>query len=249
MAKMNLLEMVQSILNDMDSDEVGSISDTIEAGQVASILKDTYFELLVNIDKVPENKELFKLTALSDLDRPNYLKIPTNVTSLDWFKYNKTDDSQVQFGIVRYKCPEDFTNMVFSLNSTDANVQKVTDFSGIELLVRNDKEPEWYTTFDDEHLVMDSFDSGVEATLQAHKTLAYGQVEPAWSATDSFVPDLDSNLFPLLLSEAKSKCFVNLKQSANPKQEQIARRQLVATQNNKHRLTDRNKSPRPDYGR
>ena len=42
MAKMTLLAMVQDILNDMDGDEVNSISDTVEAEQVAQIIKTTY---------------------------------------------------------------------------------------------------------------------------------------------------------------------------------------------------------------
>ncbi len=38
-----LLDMVQEILSDMDSDEVESIDDTVEAEQVVSILKSTYY--------------------------------------------------------------------------------------------------------------------------------------------------------------------------------------------------------------
>ena len=40
-----LLQMVQSILSDMDSEAVNSISDTVEAEQVASVIQDTFFEL------------------------------------------------------------------------------------------------------------------------------------------------------------------------------------------------------------
>ena len=42
MAKMTVLEMVQDILNDMDSDEVNSINDTIEAQQVANTVRTVY---------------------------------------------------------------------------------------------------------------------------------------------------------------------------------------------------------------
>ena len=36
---MTLLDMVQDVLNDLDSDEVNDIDDTIEAQQIAQIIK------------------------------------------------------------------------------------------------------------------------------------------------------------------------------------------------------------------
>lgn len=42
MAKRTLLDIVQEILNDMDSDEVTSINDTIESLQVANIVRSCY---------------------------------------------------------------------------------------------------------------------------------------------------------------------------------------------------------------
>ena len=39
--KTTLLQIVQSILSDMDSEEVNSISDTTEAQQIASVVEDT----------------------------------------------------------------------------------------------------------------------------------------------------------------------------------------------------------------
>ena len=39
--KKNLLEIVQNILSDMDSEEVNTISDTVEAMQVAQIVETT----------------------------------------------------------------------------------------------------------------------------------------------------------------------------------------------------------------
>ena len=40
--KMTLIELVQDVLNDLDSDEVNHIDDTIEAQQVAQIIKTSY---------------------------------------------------------------------------------------------------------------------------------------------------------------------------------------------------------------
>ncbi len=45
--KYTLLEIVQEILSDMDSDEVNSIDDTTESEQVATIVKSTYLSMML----------------------------------------------------------------------------------------------------------------------------------------------------------------------------------------------------------
>ena len=42
--KMTLLEMVQNILSDMDSEEINSLSDSNEAEQVALVIKTTLLQ-------------------------------------------------------------------------------------------------------------------------------------------------------------------------------------------------------------
>ena len=66
---------------------------------------------------------------------------------------------------------------------------------------------------------------------------------------DSFTPDLDANLFPLLLNEAKSLAFVEIKQSSNPKAEQYARRQYTRWANDRSNIHEENHMKGPDYGR
>jgi len=46
MPKLTVLDMVQDVLSDMDSDEVSSIDDTVEAMQVAQIIKTAFYEVI-----------------------------------------------------------------------------------------------------------------------------------------------------------------------------------------------------------
>ena len=62
--KKTLLQIVQNILSDMDSEDVNSLNDSIEAQQVASIVEDTYYNIIAT-RHIPEHQELIKLTALS----------------------------------------------------------------------------------------------------------------------------------------------------------------------------------------
>ena len=70
-----LLSMVQSILSDMDSEDVNSISDTVEAQQIASVIQDTYFNL-ISAREIPEHKQMLQLTSLSDSQKPTHFSIP-----------------------------------------------------------------------------------------------------------------------------------------------------------------------------
>lgn len=235
----------------MSSDKINSISDTVESEQVASIIKDTYFNLLNTLDQIPENKQLIQLGALGDLTRPNYMVIPDGVLRIETIRYNVIKDGVTdQYCVMKYYNPEEFLQRSFYNNTTDAAVIRVPDIENpnVHILIRNDKSPEFYTLFDDQYVVFDSYDVSIEDTLQEHKSVVHAQVEPAWSTTDTFVPALDSNLFPLLLAESKSLCFVNLKEIANPKVEQVSRGQKVSIQNNKKKTRNRYNTY-PNFGR
>ncbi len=69
-----VLDLVQTILNDMDSEPVNQLTDTLEAEQVAKVLKNT-FEDIVATRIVPEHQELLKLTPASDSAYPHYVPL------------------------------------------------------------------------------------------------------------------------------------------------------------------------------
>lgn len=226
MSKLTILDMVQDILNDMDADEVNSISDTAEALQVAQILKTTFFEMISRKDW--QHLRKFKaLDAVADSARPTHLKLPVNVSRLDAFNYDvqKVTDTRNKYQEMIYQYPDEFVRQANELNSSDASVTTVTTFDGISLNVRNDRSPQYYTSFDDEYLVLDSHDSAVDSTLQSSKSQVLVYETPTWTATDGFTPDLPTEAFPALLAEAKSVASVKLNQEADQKAEQQSQRQ------------------------
>jgi hypothetical protein len=80
--------------------------------------------------------------------------------------------------------------------------------------------------------------------------MAYGEVTPVWSNADDFIPNIDEEQVPLLLNEAKSLAFFELKQSAHPKAEQFAKRQWSAMQKTKSRSNiPTSFDSLPDFGR
>jgi hypothetical protein len=244
---MTVLEMVQKVLDSLDGDEVNSISDTVESMKVANTLEDVFYNMVTNGD-IPEHKGLLQLEALGNSAMPNYLRLPADVSRIESVRYNMSDDTRVEYKPVHYLIPEEFITRMVSLDSTEATVTSVTDPTGPTILCRNDKMPEYWTSFDDEYMVFDSYDSDIDDTLQESKSLVLGRTVPSFSKTDDFVPDIDDNLFPWLLNEAKSWASLESKQQPHQKAEQQSRRQKVFYQHERNRF-DQVKDSGPDYGR
>lgn len=224
--KQTLLELVQDILNDLDSDEVNSITDTVEALQVAQILKTTFYEIISGREW-PHLKELINLDAVSDTSRKTVLKLPSNISELKWLNYNKIKEGEtrVRWKEVEYLYPDEFILKLNQRDSDSDNTETMTNLNGVTYTVRNDKAPSYWTSFDDEYLTFDSYDNEVDTTLQASKTQAFVTKEPTWTTSDTFIPDLPSEAFSLLLSEAKSVASLKLNQVADEKSEQQSKRQ------------------------
>lgn len=127
----------------------------------------------------------------------------------------------------------DYTN---NFNLNDGNVSSFVFTEGANSFTfyyKNDSQPNYATVVENFYFIFDSFDNTQDSTLQSSKVLCSGQTIPVFTMTDSFIPDLDDYQFPLLLSEAKSLAFFELKQTLHQKAEQENKRQWSQVQKNK----------------
>lgn len=247
--KMTLLEMTQNILSAMDSDEVNSVADTVESLQVAEEIRTTFYEVFSN-RMIPELAGLVTLEGIQDLERPNVLRLKDKSARIKWLRY-KNFRNKGELRELEYISPEEFMQrFVFQGNSENDHWSpvKLIGDNPFTYNIQNNRCPQYWTSFDDKHLVFDSFDQENETTLHGSSAIAWGTKNPEFKLEDDFVPPIDDHLFPLLLAEAKSACFVNIKQIANSKEEQRARRQLVRSQNKKLRTGYMENMPN-DYSR
>jgi len=239
--KTTLLQIVQSILSDMDSEDVNSIADTIEAQQIASVVEDTYFNLIA-AREIPEHKTLLKLTGLGDTSKPTHMEYPANVKYIERLEYDVGTAPEKDYRIIPFVEP-----LVF-LDRMDESDTRVTTFNdSVEIFIKTDEHPSYYTSFDDEYIVMNAHKADDDQTLNANKVRAYGSVYPTFSRTDSHIIDLDNTFMPLLLAEAKSACFSLFKGGSDPKIEQAARRLKSYVQNDQYK--SRRPNVRNQYGR
>jgi len=226
MAKMTLIEMVQDILSDMGGDEVNSIEDTFEAVQVAQVIKTTYLAMMSNRDW-PHLNRATTLIASGDNNLPTHMTVPDDVKEIKSVLYDcaKLGAVRKDYKDIKYRTPEDFLRFIYQRNSSEGNVLTVVDPSGTELFILDDHAPQYFTSFDDNTIVFDSYDSAVDNTLQESKMVCTAQVMPQWSHIDTFTPDLPTDAFIALLEEAKSRSFVKVAQRADQTATIEARRQ------------------------
>ena len=216
--KQTLLEMVQNILSAMDSDEVSSIGDTQESMQVASIIKETY-EDIISEREWPFLKTRIQLDHGNNLAKPTTLVVPNNVAKVYTFWYDGKE--------VMWLPPEDFLSLI---------KQRTENITADGYLTT--KSPSYYTSFDDKELVCDAYDVSVEDTLMNSKTDAYVLKLPVWEMSDGYIPFLPARAFSTLLADSKGTCFINLKQQANAKEEKKARKGRVMMQSEIWRVKD-----------
>lgn len=206
--KMTLLEIVQSVLDSADDDVVNAIDDTEAAESAARVAKEVYFDI-VDDEDWPHLNTITRLTSLSDVTQPTVVEIPEDIVLIDYqevFKYDNTiTGGNTTIKDVEYVTPADFMNKVTNLDESASNVTKYTGYNSIPMLIITDKMPEYWTSFDDHYIVMDSFYSAEESTIQGTKCFVQCKQIPTWTESGSFYPDLPHDMFSWYLSKVKTK--------------------------------------------
>jgi hypothetical protein len=250
---LTLLKVVQDLLSDSSGDEVSSISDTTESMQAATLAASVYEDIVTEHD-IQAVKRLMRLDGVSDLTRPTHMKIPEGYHSVEWVKYDKrllVADAP-DFRDVCYLYPVEFMAKVNSRPADGDDVFVSTDFSGVSLNVMTNSAPTFFTMFDNEYLVFDSYNAAVESTLHQTKTQAYGQMTSQLVLADATEIVLPSNLYPLFRNELRTMYFDIHGTGATPVMERAGSRARVRMQRLRHTMRNNKeqfKHTGPDYGR
>lgn len=255
MSSYTLLDYVQAIMSSLDSEEVNSYDDTAESLQVATIVKTVYNDIQARVD-LPEHYSLFELNASGTSTRPVMMHRPSDVMTIEWIEYNKVRDGDTDplFTRIKFLPLDTFLQMQDQLKVSDTEVESFDYTIGsdsITFIYKNNKAPDFYTTYDDATLIFDSYDSDVDTTLQKTKTRCYGRKDQEFTMSNNFVPFLDRDFSTVLLNEAKILAFAELKQVGHDVARQWANRGWSKVQQQKRGVDRyRNELDRaPNYGR
>jgi hypothetical protein len=248
MSVYTLLEIVQDVHNDLNLDLVNTIGDTPDSQRVAQIAKTVYFEFIARRDW-PHLRKLGRLSSLVDLDQRTGLLIPQNTKRIEWIKYNVRKDSDVKdnYQTITFLYPDDFLDLANTHDTSKTYVEQVETPTGASFSIRNDQAPQYWTSFDDNIVYFNSYDSAVENTVQGNKTQVLLYTSPQWVAEDTAVPNLPVEAFPGYLAEVKSTASLKINEIQDAKSEQQATRQQRRLSNESWRAYGGIR--KPDYGR
>lgn len=226
MTKPTLLDLTQRVAVFCNAGSVNGIHDTRESLQIAQIIKET-FEDLVMRSEIRTTQVLLQLQSVSDLAKPTHLLMQSEVLTVDLLKYKSPRGTLID---LQYKPAVEFVEDSLHLDPTQPNIQTVEDFSGILFNVRTDRDPKYWTIFEngsEEYVVLDSLNSEFEDTIQGIHVVAYGKIMPEFKLEDSFIPPLSTQQFPVLLSRAKVAAAKELKNQENGIEYDKARKQFI----------------------
>lgn len=249
-----LLDIVQGILSKIDSDAVSSIGDTVESDQIADLVRQTYLDIIDEY-QLPGQRVIETLEGLSDINRPNMLKIPDDTQALLHWQYDirRAPTDPIQYSPVEYRMPTDFLRLTNLRNAGDTDTYKIVYVEpNVPVIVHKKTRPQYWTSFDDKHIVTDNYNESVDATLQSSKTQAWVEKRHIFVKEDTFVLNLPQNLESLLYRTAENEAYAVFKQTVNPKLEQKERRLRIRAQRNKHRTQQYENNlmnGAPNYGR
>ncbi len=252
MAQKTLLDIVQKILSDMDSDNVNSIDDTEESEQVTNLVLDTYEEMVVELD-LPPNRTPLQLAGATSPTRPTEVVLDDSIVELGWIKYNHASSAvAIDFNDVAYVTPEDMIQRMHSLDQTLSTVGSFTSASGVVMYYENNRDPGVWTSFDDKILVFDSYDVAIDASgLSSAKLAAYGAQHTTIARAGTSTFPIGRQLMSRLVNDARETAFDLWKEGAPPSVRRKRVRSETRVQRNKSLLSINRQDGlnRPDYGR
>ena len=256
MAKQTLLELTQTILASMDSDEVNSINDTVESYDIAVLLRDLYYDIAVELN-LTAHETLFELTASGDSSQPVLMYLPDNVAKLNWIKYDNKLSTETNKNYIEVKFmnfDDFFQRQSGYINDTTGVGEMVfcmNEDEEFEIMYKTDTFPQFFTSIGNNTLLFDAVNEDEDTTLNKSKTMCGGLVYPTFTLEDSFVPDLDVAQFPYYRNKAKTRAFSEKKQVENRESALEARNQRRLMQIRKDRVEEGPaiKTEVPRYGR
>jgi len=235
--KRTLLEMTQEILNSMSSDEVNSITDTVESNSVALLIKGVFYDIATELNLL-EHHSLFELNASGDSAQPTLMTVPSNVVHIDWVTYDviEADETASNYEKIWFSPLDEFLSAQNALRNDDttaAQIEFVLNGETFSTYYNNNRRPHCYTTIDDYTLLFDAYNADVDTTLQKNKTRCSGTLIPTFTMDDTFTPDLNPQQFSYFLNKCKVRAFAEIQQAENAEAGREARNQKIILQKRK----------------
>ena len=250
MPKKTLLQIVQKVAQKINSDEVTSLTEgSVEILDIAEMCREVLEDLSIRNDWEFLKDQLMPLEAGTNAIE---LTIPDNVKKVQTLRYRYTEGGvQKGFRTLTYLHPDDFLHRLQNNRPSEPNTDTIT-INGIELYPRTNRQPRYWTSFNEQTVVVDSYDAaenptGVEATDST--ILATINLDFTGSDVDGWIAPIPEQLFTLWEQECVAEGFVQFRQAENPRAERRSRRSYIQ-QIRKEPVTNKDEGTKEvNYGR
>lgn len=239
--KLTLLRVVQDVSRYMQGFDIDSIYDTDESTDIAYICERMYYHLAQRYNNIGWTGGIGTLEGLGDTTRPNYMRIPENVQRIQSarIQYNRATsegNTMVLYKDVKYLEPQQFLDHQLGLSDAIPNTMIVNDPSGVEFVIKTDKAPDYCTSFDQDLLVFDSYDSETDTTLQQTKSRIEFTSEEVFLLQDDFIIPIPSSLSTLYTDLCIAEASTQLRQEPAQEVQRRARAALIRMQQKSNRV-------------
>jgi hypothetical protein len=243
--KRTILKLVQDLGEGINTDEIDTLDETEEVVRIQNILEQTVKEILDRKTWEFMKDKVRQLDVRTDATQLNTLLIPDDVILIKCLRYK---DDQGKFYNVTYLQACDFIKKIQSRTSTDTDIDIITNSDGVELLVRNDIVPRYWTSFDEETITFDAYNLATGSGNLIADSVIIADVMPVTDFTDpTAVLNIPERMETLVFNEALTTCNYRIRQTRDPRADRVARRQGISLRENEHK-TKKDKKVRR-YGR
>lgn len=206
-----LLDIVQDMLFSINGDQVSTYTAGNESKRCSRIAHQVFLEFIANT-QVEEQEDVIQLDSVGDVLNPTQLLIPSKVDKIVKMEYQDRDG---HYRDVYYLDPVEFVDHLDSFRNYENSFE--IQYNNVGLIVRTDRQPRHWTTFNDQDVIMDSFEQDVEATLVGSKTrilISYTGPE-VWEYRDDFVIPLDDDSLSTYKAECLEMAWAIIKEREN----------------------------------
>lgn len=253
MSRKSLLSIVQMGLTVTGGDAVSSISENQESEDMAMVARDVYYDV-TSWDEWPHKNRIATVSVPGDITAPTVVRLRDSFSFIHKVQYLHNENGEdTGFTDLCYIEPEYFLDMCDSkIRNTDT--VRMTGY-GVNpstfITVGTDEHPKFYTTFDNEHLIFDSYDKTVDPFISNYKTRVMASVIPDFQLDDSFILDIPDSMLELYLSQVRVAAYYYINQVNNPLDGNKSLRHLSKLRQYKSRIVNDTDEHYPQgvYGR
>lgn len=228
--KYTLLQMVQRIAAKLGGDEISTLDETIEAVDIKNEVLNT-FDDLVSIQEWEWLKHIPRqlgARTVSPAQPACVLNLPADVVHIESLMYEAQSvvGERATCKKLTYLPPAAFQQMVMSRGIED-NIDELT-VNEIPLRIYNNRNPSYFTTFDESVVVFDGYDSTIDTTGIAYsKTSCIARITVSSDDDTDWSPSVPDWFYNLWYHEATARCFSSIRGVEDGRTERMARRALT----------------------